>query len=108
LQVTVSAIFGASTPFVLPKPCILPIDSVGTKGGWQGVSGAWRDLGHSAGRVKSEGGKKGGKELLEKAAENECVFIPGKGSGWEMKPAQTPYRTRLAVSETTGPLNRMA
>jgi len=34
----------------------------------------------------------GGRELLEKRRGDERVFIPGRGSGWQMKPAQTPYR----------------
>jgi hypothetical protein len=46
--------------------------------------------------------------VVGKAAGDERVFIPGRGSGWQMRPAQTPYRTRRAVSEITAPLNRMA
>ena len=43
-----------------------------------------------------------------KAAGDEHVFIAGRESDWQMKPAQTPYRTRRAVRVVTGPLNRMA
>jgi hypothetical protein len=46
--------------------------------------------------------------VVGKAAGDERVFIPGRGSGWQMKPAQMPYRTRRAVRAVTGPLNRMA
>jgi hypothetical protein len=46
--------------------------------------------------------------VVGKAAGDEHVFIAGRGSGWQMKPDQTPYRTRRAVREVTRPLNRMA
>jgi hypothetical protein len=29
--------------------------------------------------------QKRGRELLKKAAGDECVFIPGEGPGWQMK-----------------------
>ena len=53
-------------------------------------------------------GEKWREEVVGKAAGDERVFIAGRGSGWQMKPVQTPYRTRRAVREVTGPLNRMA
>jgi len=56
-------------------------------------------------RVK--GGKIGGR-VVGKAAGDERLFTPGRGSGGQMKPAQTPYRTRRAVREVTGPLSRKA
>jgi hypothetical protein len=63
------------------------IGSVG-RGGPQGVSGARRGLRHDrVGRyrnVKSEG-EKGREGVAGKAAGGECVFIPGEGSGWQMK-----------------------
>jgi hypothetical protein len=49
-----------------------------------------------------------GREVVEKAAGDERVFISGRGSRWQMKLAQTPYRTRRAVSEDMGSLNRKA
>jgi hypothetical protein len=42
------------------------------------------------------------RELLEKRRGDERVFIAGRGAGWQMKPGQTPYRTRRAVNEVTG------
>jgi hypothetical protein len=65
-------------------------------------------LGRQGSYEESGGGEIGGRELLEKAAGDERVFIAGRGSGWQMKPAHTRYRRRRAVSEVTGPLNRMA
>jgi hypothetical protein len=31
-----------------------------------------------------------------KAAGDELVFIPGRGSGWQMKPPQTPRRPHFS------------
>jgi hypothetical protein len=53
-----------------------------------------------------EEGENWRERIVGKSAGDERVFIPGRGSGWQMKPGQTPYRTRRAVSEITGPLNR--
>ena len=44
----------------------------------------------------------------DEAAGDERVFIPGRESGWQMRPARTPCRRWRAVREITGPLNRMA
>jgi hypothetical protein len=54
-------------------------------------------------RVEEENG---GKRVVGKAAGDEHAFIPGRGSSWQVKLAQTPYRTRQAVSEDMGSLNR--
>ena len=60
------------------------------------------------GRCRKVGEGKGTKErerVVGKAAGDECVFIPGEGPGWQMRPGLTPYRTRRAVRAVTGPLN---
>jgi hypothetical protein len=47
-----------------------------------GESGARRGLRHDRGRMRRvKGRKKGRRELLEKAAGDERVFIPGRGCG---------------------------
>jgi hypothetical protein len=46
--------------------------------------------------VESEG-TKGRERVLGKVAEDERVFIAGKGLGWQMGSAPTPYQTRRAV-----------
>jgi hypothetical protein len=56
-------------------------------------------------RTVKEGERKGTESGVRKAAGDEGVFIPGEGSGLQMRSDATPYRTRRAV---TGPLNRMA
>ena len=56
---------------------------------------------------ESGGGENGGRELSEKRQGTNASLYPSRGSGWQMKPTQTPYRRRPAVREITGPLNRM-
>jgi len=50
-------------------------------------------------------GDKGKESVVEKAAGNERVFIPSRGLGWQMRPGQTPYRTRRALRVVAGALN---
>jgi len=47
-------------------------------------------------------GDKGKESVVEKAAGNERVFIPGRGLGWQMRPGQMPYRTRRGVESGRG------
>jgi len=75
------------------------IGSGGDQGTRQGVGGAGRGLRHQGGRcrkVKTEG-RKGRERAVGKAVEDECVFLPGEGPGWQIR----------SVS-TCGPLGRMA
>jgi hypothetical protein len=53
-------------------------------------------LGTTGAVRRVEGGKLEG-ESCWKSGGDERVFIAGRGSGWQMKPAQTPYRTRRAA-----------
>ena len=41
-----------------------------------------------------EEGENWRERIVGKAAGDERVFILGRGSGWQMRQAQTPYRTR--------------
>jgi hypothetical protein len=64
--------------------------------------GARRGLRHDGGRMRRVEEENGVKRVVGKAAGDEHVFIPGRGSSWQVKLAQTPYRTRRAVSEDMG------
>jgi hypothetical protein len=46
-------------------------------------------------------------ERADGKAAGDDGFIPARGSGWQMERAPTPYQTRRAVREVTGPLHRM-
>jgi hypothetical protein len=47
-------------------------------------------------------GTKGSERIVGKAAGDECVFIPGGGSGWQIRSGATPYRPGRAVRGSRG------
>jgi hypothetical protein len=54
----------------------------------QEKDGARRGLRHDGGRMRRvEGGEMERERVVGKAAGDKRVFIPGRGSGWQMKPA---------------------
>jgi hypothetical protein len=57
---------------------------------------------------EEKGGELRDRELLEKRRGTNASLYLAEGSGWQMKAAQTPYRTRRAVRAVTGPLDQMA
>jgi hypothetical protein len=50
-------------------------------------------------------GQKGGREFVEKAAGDECVFISGEGPGWQMRSGAT-MPDAAGGEGVTGWLNR--
>jgi hypothetical protein len=71
-------------------------------------TGAWQGSRWSAARPEARGGRcrkvRGGwgqKEARESAGD-ECVFIPGGGSGWQIRSGETPYRPGRAVRGSRG------
>jgi hypothetical protein len=75
-------------------------------GGMQGKVELAEALG-TTGAVRRVEGENWRERVVGKAAGDEHVFIAGRESGWQIKPAQTPYRTRRAVRAVTGPLRRV-
>jgi hypothetical protein len=63
------------------------------------------DQGDQAGSKWSSARTEARESFVGKAAGDERVFIPGEGSGWQMRAAPTPCRTPRAVSAVTGPLH---
>jgi len=92
---------------MLPRHLHWPhrIGSAGTKGAWQGVSGARRGLRHEAAVQEGEErqGKKGRGEFVGKAAGDKRLYTCRKAGR-----CPTPCRTRLAVRAVTGSLNQNA